>query len=214
MITLCKRKKDERWITINGFLLFIIAVMSWMAMLFYLPRLFVYHVEHVEKRACRSGKNPRVQNLQVHRSSSFLGNPASGLSMIIADPQLLSSGGWIYAKFTVLIALTLYSFSLEKYRLQLADGTCTKDGKFFRAYNEVPTALAILIVGYVSSPKAFHGAFTLITLGIFAMIIDVILDGKKKLAFTRVSVEALFFHTATLRVKENTPQHHNPSYRV
>jgi putative membrane protein len=99
--------------------------------------------------------------------------------MIIADPQLLSSGGWIYAKFTVLIALTLYSFSLEKYRLQLADGTCTKDGKFFRAYNEVPTALAILIVGYVVT-KSFSWAFTLITLGIFAMIIDIILDGKKK----------------------------------
>lgn len=50
---------------------------------------------------------------------------------------------------------------------------------FFRAYNEVPTALAILIVGYVIT-KSFLWAFTLITLGIFAMIIDVILDGKKK----------------------------------
>ena len=99
--------------------------------------------------------------------------------MIVLDPQLLSSGGWLYAKLTMLIVLILYSFSLEKYRLELENGTCPKNGKFFRAYNEVPTALAILIVGYVVT-KSFSWAFTLIVIGIFAMIIDVILDGKKK----------------------------------
>lgn len=158
----------------------VIALMSWMAMLFYLPRLFVYHVEHAEKKAF-----VEVVKIQEYKIYKYIGLPAfwatlaSGLGMILADPQLLSSGGWIYAKFTVLIALALYSFSLEKYRLELAHDTCTKSGKFFRAYNEVPTALAILIVGYVVT-KSFSWAFTLITIGIFAMIIDVILDGKKK----------------------------------
>ena len=158
----------------------VIALMSWMAMLFYLPRLFVYHVEYAHKQEFVD-----VVKIQEYKIYKYIGLPAfwatlaSGLGMILADPQLLSSGGWIYAKFTVLIALTLYSFSLEKYRLQLANGTCIKSGKFFRAYNEVPTALAILIVGYVVT-KSFSWAFTLITIGIFAMIIDVILDGKKK----------------------------------
>jgi len=61
----------------------------------------------------------------------------------------------------------------------LANGRCTKSGKFFRAYNEVPIALAVLIVGYVIF-KTFSKAFTLITLGILAIIADLILDTKKK----------------------------------
>ncbi len=158
----------------------IIALMSWMAMLFYLPRLFVYHVEHAEKK--EFVEVVKIQELKIYKYiglPAFWATLASGVSMILLDPQLLSSGGWLYAKFTVLIALTLYSFSLETYRLQLLNGTCTKDGKFFRAYNEIPTALAVLIVGYVIT-KSFSWAFTLITLGVLAMIMDVILDGRKK----------------------------------
>ncbi|AFL67432.1 CopD family protein [Sulfurospirillum barnesii] len=158
----------------------VMAFLSWMAMLFYLPRLFVYHVEYAEKKGF-----VEVVKIQEYKIYTYIGLPAfwatlaSGLLMIALDTQLLSSGGWIYAKFAVLIILALYSFSLEKYRLELANGTCTKSGKFFRAYNEVPTALAILIVGYVIT-KSFSWAFTLITLGVLAMIMDVILDGKEK----------------------------------
>lgn len=158
----------------------IISFMSWMAMLFYLPRLFVYHVEHAEKK--EFVEVAKIQELKLYK---YIGLPAfwatlvSGLTMLFLDPQLLSSGGWLYAKLTAVIALTWYSFSLDKYRIALADGTCTKSGKFFRAYNEVPTALSILIVGYVVF-KTFSWAFTLITLGILAVIADVILDGRKK----------------------------------
>ncbi len=158
----------------------VMAFLSWMAMLFYLPRLFVYHVEHAEKKSFVD-----VVKIQEYKMYKYIGLPAfwatlaSGLLMIILDTQLLNSGGWIYAKFAVVLALALYSFSLEKYRLELANGTCMKSGKFFRAYNEVPTALAVLIVGYVIT-KSFSWAFTLITLGILAMIMDMILDGKEK----------------------------------
>jgi putative membrane protein len=99
--------------------------------------------------------------------------------MLSLNPVLFQSGPWLDAKLFVVLLLSVYSFSLEYYRVQLACGLCIKSGKFFRAYNEVPTALAILIVGYVIT-KSFSWAFTLITLGIFAMVIDVILDGKKK----------------------------------
>ena len=158
----------------------VVALMSWMAMLFYLPRLFVYHVEYAQKK-----EFVEVAKIQEYKLYKYIGLPAfwatlvSGLTMIFLDPNLLSSGGWLYAKLTMLIMLILYSFSLEKYRLELEQGTCTKDGKFFRAYNEVPTALSILIVGYVVS-KDFSWAFTLVVIGIFAMIIDMILDGKKQ----------------------------------
>lgn len=148
-------------------------------MLFYLPRLFVYHVENAQNK-----EFVEIVKIQEYKLYKYIGLPAffatliSGLIMVLFDSQLLSSGGWIYAKFTALIILSWYSFSLGKYRLELLNDTCTKDGKFFRAYNEVPTALAILIVAYVMT-QTFSWAFTLITLGIFAMIIDIILDGKK-----------------------------------
>ena len=150
-----------------------------MAMLFYLPRLFVYHVEHAQNKAF-----VEVVKIQAYKLYVYIGLPAfwatlgSGIAMIFLNPSVLESGGWIYAKFTVLAVLILYSFSLEKYRLELQNDTCTKDGKFFRAYNEVPTMLSLLIVGYVIS-KTFSWAFTLITIGIFWMIIDIILDGKE-----------------------------------
>lgn len=165
----------------NGVLTFhIMAIMSWMAMLFYLPRLFVYHVEHADNLGFQE-----VVKIQEYKLYKYIGLPAfwaslaSGVGMLALDPQLLSSGPWIYAKFTALGVLVWYSFSLEKYRIALANGTCTKSGKFFRAYNEVPTALAVLIVGYVIF-KTFSWAFTLITLGILAVIADLILDARKK----------------------------------
>lgn len=158
----------------------IMAIMSWMAMLFYLPRLFVYHVEHGDNAGFLE-----VVKIQEYKLYKYIGLPAfwaslaSGITMLILDSQLLSSGPWLYAKFTALAGLTWYSFSLEKYRVALANGTCKKSGKFFRAYNEVPTALAVLIVAYVVF-KTFSWAFTLITLGVLAIIADLILDGKKK----------------------------------
>ena len=158
----------------------IMSFMSWMAMLFYLPRLFVYHVEHAHK-----SEFVEVVKIQEYKVYKYIGLPAfwatllSGVLMLALNPILFQTGAWLDAKFVVVILLTAYSFSLEYFRVQLEHDLCTKSGQFFRAYNEVPTALAILIVGYVIT-KSFSWAFTLITLGIFAMIIDVILDGKKK----------------------------------
>jgi len=157
----------------------IISLMSWMAMLFYLPRLFVYHVEYAHNK-----EFVEVVKIQAYKLYTYIGLPAfwatlgSGVVMIFLNPVVLDSGGWIYAKFTALAVLIAYSFSLEKYRLALQNDTCQKDGKFFRAYNEVPTMLSLLIVGYVVT-KTFSWSFTLITLGIFWMIIDMILDGKE-----------------------------------
>ena len=76
----------------------------------------------------------------------------------------------MYAKILVVIALMAYSFSLEHYRVELKKENYYKSGNFFRAYNEVPTVLSLLIVGYVVT-KTFSIAFTLITLAIGAFVI-------------------------------------------
>lgn len=157
----------------------VMSFLSWMAMLFYLPRLFVYHVEHAEKK-----EFVEVVKIQEYKIYKYIGLPAfwatlgSGIAMLILNPILWSTGTWLHAKLIVLVFLTAYSFSLEYFRLSLANGKCTKSGKFFRAYNEVPTVLSILIVAYVIV-KTFSLAFTLFILGLFAFIGYIILKPKK-----------------------------------
>ena len=127
----------------------IISVLSWMAMLFYLPRLYVYHQGHNDKK-----EFVQIVKIQEYKLIKYIGIPAmwatigSGVLMIYLDQNLLSQN-WFLFKLVLVILLVAYSFSLEKFRIQLENDTCTKSGKFFRAYNEVPTILAILVVTFV-----------------------------------------------------------------
>ncbi len=128
----------------------VLSFISWMAMLFYLPRLFVYHSEHAEKK--EFAEVVKIQEFKLYR---YIGNPAmiatvaSGLVMLFMNLDLLKSGGWMHAKITVVVLLLAYHFSLNVLRKKLAEGSCEKSGKFFRFYNEVPTILAIFIVIFV-----------------------------------------------------------------
>jgi protoporphyrinogen IX oxidase len=105
----------------------------------------------------------------------------SGVTMLALNPFLLnfSTSPWMYAKLTALFFLILYSFSLEKYRKELESDSCKKSGKFFRMYNELPTMLSILIVGYVIT-KTFSILFTLIIVLLFAYISYVIMKPKRE----------------------------------
>ena len=157
----------------------IIAVLSWMSMLFYLPRLYVYHQEHKEKTDFTD-----VVKIQEFKLYKYIGAPAmwatllSGIFMLYLNPELMQQG-WMHAKLLLIVLLIIYSLSLEFYRKQLANETCTKSGKFFRAYNEVPTILAILIVTYVitkSIPIIFSLGITLF----FVFIMYMIMKAKPK----------------------------------
>ena len=149
----------------------IMSVLSWMAMLFYQPRLYVYHTEQKNKPDF-----VEVVKVQEYKMYKYIGLPAmwaaviSGLWMLYLRPDLLQGDIWMYAKISVVIVLMAYSFSLEYYRVQLERENYSKSGNFFRAYNEVPTVLSLLIVGYVVT-KTFSLAFTLITLAIGAFVI-------------------------------------------
>lgn len=151
----------------------VIAVLSWMAMLFYLPRLYVYHQEHAEKKEFLE-----VVKIQEYKLYKYIGAPAmwatiiSGITMIAINPDLLAQN-WFIAKLIVLVVMIAYSISLEHYRKQLESDSCTKSGKFFRAYNEVPTVLGILVVTFVilkDIPVLFSIAITLFFIFIMYMI--------------------------------------------
>ena len=158
------------------------AVMSWMAMLFYLPRLFVYHVENIEKK-----EFVEVVKIQEYKIYKYIGAPAmwatifSGIAMLSLNTSLLdfSLNPWMYAKLFTLLILIVYSFSLGKYRKELEADVCKKSGKFFRMYNEMPTMLAILIVAYVIT-KTFSILFTAVIIILFGYISYVIMKPKKE----------------------------------
>ena len=125
----------------------VMSFMSWMAMLFYQPRLYVYHREHADNKGF-----DEVVKIQERKLYRFIGVPAmwatvlSGATMIALNPALLRSGWWLWIKLGTVAGLIAYHYSLGVYMKRLEAGTCNKSGKFFRAYNEVPTLLMMLIV--------------------------------------------------------------------
>ena len=120
---------------------------SWMAMLFYLPRLFIYHREHADNIAFGE-----VVKIQEYKLYAYIGVPAmwatiiSGGVMLYLNPGIFQSGGWMHTKLFFLSFLIAYSFSLNSIRKKLIDNPEYKSGKYFRFYNEVPTLLMIVIV--------------------------------------------------------------------
>ena len=126
----------------------VMSVISWMAMLFYMPRLFIYHVEHAKNGAAFTD----VIKMQEEKLWRIIGNPAmiasliSGLLMIWLNPDLFQSGVWLHVKLTAVAVMLGYHHSLGVFRKKLLADRCTKSGRFFRFYNEVPTLLMIVIV--------------------------------------------------------------------
>ena len=119
---------------------------SWMAVLFYQPRLYVYHAENADKPDF-----VRVVEVMEYKMYKYIGYPAiigsfATCALILASmPDLLKSG-YIHLKLTVVVIMAAYHFSLGYFMKALKNGTCKKDGMFFRAYNEVPTVGLLIII--------------------------------------------------------------------
>lgn len=127
--------------------LHILSLVSWFAVLFYLPRLFVYHAENYGNRDFIAVAKVMERKLYKYIGiPAFWGTIVSGTLLIMQNPALLSSGGWMHAKISLVAVLTVYFFHMGRVRHKLAADACTKSGKFFRVYNEVPTLLLIAIV--------------------------------------------------------------------
>ena len=127
--------------------LHLIAVISWMAGLLYLPRIFVYHVENYEKEEVTN-----IFEVMERRLYNFIMRPAMvltwlfGLLLIHLNGIDSFSNLWLQIKFALVIILTGYHEYLGKCLRSLKDRTNNKTAKFFRIINEIPTILLILIV--------------------------------------------------------------------
>ena len=134
----------------NLYLLFkslhLIAVISWMAGLLYLPRIFVYHSEadHESQKVVFKTMEQKLYN--------YIMMPAMLISWIFGILLIHSIGFsvflelWMQIKTIAVIILTLYHFSLGRFLNDFAIDNNNKSSKFFRIYNEIPTIILILVV--------------------------------------------------------------------
>jgi len=125
----------------------VMSFVSWMAFLFYMPRLFIYHRENADIEAFTE-----IVEIQEYKLRKVIGVPAmwatvfSGGIMLYINNNIFSSGEWMYAKLFALLLLLVYHISLGSIRLIMIKNPYYKDSKWFRIYNEVPTLLMIFIV--------------------------------------------------------------------
>ena len=135
----------------NSYLLFkslhLIAVISWMVGLLYLPRIFVYHVENSEKKEATS-----IFETMERRLYFYIMRPAMiatwlfGVILIYINGLDIFSQLWMHIKLTLVIFLTIYHEYLGICLKSLKLKTNTKTSKFFRIINEVPTIILIFII--------------------------------------------------------------------
>ncbi len=125
--------------------LHIISVISWMAALFYLPRLFVYHAEAgVNSPMNATFKIMERRLLKVIMTPAMIATWVFGLWLAVE--QHLFSSGWFHAKLFLVILMSGFHGVLSKWTREFAQDKNTKSSKFFRISNEIPTVLMIAIV--------------------------------------------------------------------
>ena len=135
----------------NTYLLFksihLIAVISWMAGLLYLPRIFVYHTENSSEE-----KVSKIFKVMERKLYFYIMTPAMTLSWLFGLLLIHSIGfqqlgqTWMLLKLLFVIILTFYHFYLGKLLAQFKIDGNRHSHKFYRYINEIPTILLILII--------------------------------------------------------------------
>lgn len=126
--------------------LHVIAVITWMAGLFYLPRLFVYHAQ-VEVGSAQS----ELFKVMERRLLRGIMNPS--IVVVFVTGGLLfptwSTAGWMHAKLTMVVLMAVFHHMCMRWRLDFAADRNKRDQRFYRYANEVPTVLLLVIIPLV-----------------------------------------------------------------
>jgi putative membrane protein len=127
----------------------IVSVVAWMAGLFYLPRLYVYHCS-----VSPGSEASELFKVMERRLMVAIMRPA-GLASLLTGVLLFIAGGfeffqvWVLGKLTAVLLLCVYHGALEGYLRRFARDQRVKNARFFRILNEVPTLLLIIIVVFI-----------------------------------------------------------------
>ena len=138
----------------NTYLLFksihLIAVISWMAGLLYLPRIFVYHSDAVKNK--KSEDLMSTFKVMERRLFIYIMNPAMIISWIFGILLIHTIGNdnfnqsWLQLKLLFVVILTIYHFFLFKCLKRFDQNTNMHSSRFYRVINEIPTILLIAII--------------------------------------------------------------------
>jgi putative membrane protein len=127
--------------------LHLIAVISWMAGLLYLPRIFVYHVENKNKKQATD-----IFEVMEKRLFYYIMIPSMiltwlfGFTLVYLNGLEILSQLWIQLKFVLVVLLSIFNEYLGRCIYSLKNNSNIRSAKFFRIINEVPTILLIFIV--------------------------------------------------------------------
>ena len=128
--------------------LHVISVIAWMAGLFYLPRLFVYHAERIESG---SDTDALFQTMEYRLLRAIM-NPAMiatwifGLALVFTPGVVYWGDVWPWAKAGAVLIMTWFHHWLALRRKEFVRGENTRTGRTYRIMNELPTLLLIIIV--------------------------------------------------------------------
>ena len=128
--------------------LHVISVIAWMAGLFYLPRLFVYHAERIETG---SETDAMFQTMEYRLLRAIM-NPAMiatwvfGLALVFTPGVVYWGDVWPWMKAAAVLIMTWFHHWLALRRKEFTRGENTRSGRSYRIMNEVPTLLLIIIV--------------------------------------------------------------------
>ncbi|WP_372718470.1 protoporphyrinogen oxidase HemJ [Immundisolibacter sp.] len=127
--------------------LHLIAMVAWFAGLFYLPRLFVYHVDCTDQ----AGR----QRFQIMERRLFwaIMTPAAVVTVLAGLALLVdyawaaySKAGWLHTKLLLVGLLVVYHWLCGRYMAKLRDGQNRRSARFYRVFNELPTVILIAVV--------------------------------------------------------------------
>lgn len=128
--------------------LHVMSMIAWMAGIFYLPRLFVYHAEQGHKGAALT----ETLTVMERKLLKLIVNPAGvstwvfGLALVLT-PGIVDWGSvWPYAKGAAVVGMTWFHHALVRWQRRFERGENQRPGRYYRMMNEVPTVLMIVIV--------------------------------------------------------------------
>jgi putative membrane protein len=178
----------------------IIGVVVWFAGLFYLVRLFIYHVEANEEPEPAQSILKKQYGLMEKRLLNIITTPgmlvtvACAVGLLIIEPELLKQG-WLHAKLTFVVLLLGYHHYCVRLMKQLAAGTCRWSGQQLRGLNEAPTVMLVVIVLLAVFKSSFPTDVTVWV--IFAMVVAMVATIQLYARKRRLDKEKLLTESAS-----------------
>lgn len=131
--------------------LHVVGFVSWFAGLFYLARIFVYHVEANDREMAERDVLQKQYNIMAARLYRIITNPAMmitwtfGIAMLFMNPEYLK-GGWMHVKLTLVVLLTGYHHYCKRIIKKIEEGTLEMNPFQLRLFNEIPSLFLLAIV--------------------------------------------------------------------